>query len=60
LTRPDFSKTEVVKVYVYIIVVPPMDYWKQTIEVKKGAQLERMNLHYPIERYPTGTPYHHR
>ena len=33
LARPDFSKTEVVKGYVYIIVDPVMDYWEQTIEV---------------------------
>ena len=39
LDRPDFSKTEVVKTYTYNIVAPVMDYWKQTIEVKKGAQL---------------------
>ncbi len=42
LARPDFSKTEVVKAYAYSIVAPAMDYWKQTIEVKKGAQLARM------------------
>ncbi len=30
------------KAYVHTIVDPTMDYWKQTIEVKKGAQLERM------------------
>jgi hypothetical protein len=42
LTRPDFSKTEVVKTYTYSIVAPAMDYWKQTIEVKKGAHLTRM------------------
>jgi hypothetical protein len=42
LARPDFSKTEVVKTYSYSIVDPVMDYWKQTIEVKKGTQLERM------------------
>ncbi len=42
LDRPDFSKTEVVKAYAYNIVAPVMDYWKQTIEVKKGAQLTRM------------------
>ncbi len=40
LARPDFSKTEVVKAYTYIIVAPAMDYWKQTIEVQKGAQLK--------------------
>ena len=42
LARPDFSKTEVVKAYAYRIVGPAMDHWKQTIEVKKGAQLARM------------------
>ncbi len=42
LARADFSKTEVVKTCTYIIVAPDMDYWKQTIEVKKGAQLVRM------------------
>ena len=39
LVKPDFSKTEVVKAYVHNIVAPAMDYWKETIEVKKGAQL---------------------
>ena len=39
LARTDFSKTEVVKTYTSSIVAPVMDYWKQTIEVKKGAQL---------------------
>jgi hypothetical protein len=38
LAKPDFSKTEVVKAYVDTIFA--MDYWKQTIEDKKGAQLE--------------------
>ena len=33
LVNPDFSKTEVVKAYA-------QDYWKQTIEGKKGDQLE--------------------
>ncbi len=42
LTKPDFSKTEVVKAYVHTIVAPAMDYWKETIEVKKGVQLGRM------------------
>ncbi len=40
LAKPDFSKTEVVKAYVGTIVAPAMDYWKQTIEGKKWAQLE--------------------
>jgi hypothetical protein len=39
LANPDFSKTEV-KAYVGTIVAPAMDYWKQTIEGKKWAQLE--------------------
>jgi hypothetical protein len=42
LARPELSKTEVVKAYTYSIVAPVMDYWKQTIEVKKGTQLARM------------------
>jgi hypothetical protein len=42
LARPDFSKTEVVKAYAYTIVAPAMDYWKQTIEVKKGSHMTRM------------------
>ena len=42
LVNPDFSKTEVVKAYTNTIVDPVIDYWKQTIEVKKGDQLERM------------------
>jgi hypothetical protein len=40
--NPDFSKTEVVKAYAHSIVAPAIDYWKQTIEGKKGDQLERM------------------
>jgi len=42
LTTPDFSKTEVVQVYAHTVVAPAIDYWKHTIEVKKGAQVERM------------------
>jgi hypothetical protein len=42
LVNPDFSKTEVVKAYPHSILAPAIDYWKQTIEVKKGDQLERM------------------
>jgi hypothetical protein len=42
LVNPDFSKTEVVKPYTHSIVVPVIDYWKQTIEVKKGDHLDRM------------------
>ena len=42
LTNPDFSKTEMVKDYVHTVVSPAIDYWKLTIEVKKGAQVERM------------------
>jgi hypothetical protein len=42
LVNPDFSNTEVVKAYAHIIVAPTIDYWKQTIEGKKGDQLERM------------------
>ena len=42
LTKPDFSKTEVIKANVYTIVDPAIDYWKETMEGKKGAQLARM------------------
>jgi len=42
LAKPDFSKTEVVKAYVYTIVAPAIDFWKETTEGKKGAQLARM------------------
>jgi hypothetical protein len=43
LVNPDFSKTEVVKTYAHTIVTPAIDYWKQTIEDKKGDQLETYN-----------------
>ncbi len=39
--KPDFSKTEVVKAYVYTIVAPAIDYWKETIEIKKGRQYSK-------------------
>ena len=42
LTNADFSKTEVVKAYAHTVVAPAIDYWQRTIEVKKGAQVERM------------------
>jgi hypothetical protein len=42
LTNPDFSKTEMVKAYTHTVVAPAIDYWKRTIEVKKGTQVERM------------------
>ena len=42
LTNPDFSKTEMVKAYAHTVVVPAIDYWQLTIEVKKGTQVERM------------------
>jgi hypothetical protein len=31
-----------VKAYAHTVVAPAIDYWKRTIEVKKGAQVERM------------------
>jgi hypothetical protein len=40
LTNPDFSKTEVVKAYTHTVVIPAIDYWKHTIDVKKGVQVE--------------------
>ena len=38
LAKPDFSKTEVVKAYVHTIVAPGMDYWTETIEVKRWVE----------------------
>ena len=31
-----------VKAYAYTIAAPAIDYWKQTMECKKGAKLARM------------------
>jgi hypothetical protein len=42
LAKPDFSKTEVVKAYAYTTVAAANDYWKETIEGNKGAQLARL------------------
>jgi hypothetical protein len=42
LTNPDFSKTEMVKAYAHTVVAHAIDYWKHTIQVKNGAQMERM------------------
>jgi hypothetical protein len=39
MDKSDFSKTEVVKGYVYTILGPVIDYWKETIEDKKGDQM---------------------
>ncbi len=44
MVNPDFSKTEVVKAYAHTIVYVVIDYWKQTIEGKKGDQLDRMKV----------------
>ena len=41
-TKSYFSKTEVVKAYVYTIVAPGIHYWKENMEGKTGAQLARM------------------
>ncbi len=42
LVNPDFSKAEVVKAYTHTIVAPAIDYWKKTIEGRKGDQLMRV------------------
>jgi len=51
LTTPDFLKTEVLKAYDHTVVAPVIDYWKHTIEVKKGVQVERIlnRLHSVID-----------
>ena len=41
-TNPEFSRTEVVKACSHTIVAPAIDYWKHTIEVKEGAQVEQV------------------
>ena len=33
---------DVVKAYAHTIVAPAIDFWKETLEIKKGAQLARM------------------
>jgi hypothetical protein len=38
LAKPDFSNAEMVKAYVYAIVAPAINHWKETMERDNGRQ----------------------
>ncbi len=44
LTNPDFSKMQVVKAYAHTVVAPAIDYWRMTIDNKKGAEVARFKV----------------
>ena len=44
LTNPDFSKMPVVKAYAHTVVAPAIDYWRTTIDTKKGAEVARLKV----------------
>jgi hypothetical protein len=44
LTNPDFSQMPVVKAYAHIVVAPAIDYWKVTMDIKKGAEDARFKV----------------
>ena len=44
LTNPDFSKMPVVKAYAHAVVAPAIDYWRTTIDKKKGAEVARLKV----------------
>ena len=44
LTKPDFSKMQVVKEYARTVVAPAIDYWRTTIDNKKGAEVARFKV----------------
>ena len=44
LTNPDFSKMSVVKAYAHAVVAPAIDYWRTTIDTKKGAEVARLKV----------------
>ena len=44
LTNPDFSKMQVVKAYAHTVVAPAIDYWRTTIDTKKGAEVARFKV----------------
>ena len=41
---PDFSKMQVVKAYAHTIMAPAIDYWRTTIDQKKGAEVARFKV----------------
>ena len=44
LTNPDFSKMTVVKPYARTVVTPAIDYWRTTIDTKKGGEVARLKV----------------
>ena len=44
LTTPDFSNMQVVKEYAHTVVAPAIDYWRTTIDNKKGAEVARLQV----------------
>ena len=40
----DFSKMPVVKAYAHAVVAPAIDYWRTTIDTKKGAEVARLKV----------------
>ena len=44
LTKPDFSKMQVVKAYDHTVVAPAIDYWRTTIDKKTGAEVARLKV----------------
>ena len=44
LTNPDFSKMTVVKAYARTVVAPAIDYWRTTIDTKKGGEVARLKV----------------
>jgi hypothetical protein len=44
LTNPDFFKMTVVKAYARTVVAPAIDYWRTTIDTKKGAEVARLKV----------------
>ena len=44
LTNPDFSQMTVVKAYAHSVVAPAIDYWKVTMDIKKGAEVTRFKV----------------
>lgn len=41
---PDFSQMPVVKAYAHRVVAPAIDYWKVTMDIKKGAEVARFKV----------------
>jgi len=44
LVNPDFSQMPVVKALAHTVVAPAIDYWKVTMDIKKGAEVARFKV----------------